>query len=78
MLLHVNGKFTMKKLKSSRYHKNSLLTGPHCQFLGVGQGMKQTYLYLWYALFQTEKGRFDHQSWHYVMKRDNIYSGMQD
>ena len=23
-----------------------------CQFRGVGQGMKQTYLYLWYPLFQ--------------------------
>ena len=30
--------------------KVSLLTTPHCQFRGVGQGMKQTYLYLWYHL----------------------------
>jgi len=32
-------KITMGKLK---FIKISLLTGPHCQFLGVGQGMKQT------------------------------------
>jgi hypothetical protein len=24
------------------------------QFRGVGQGMKQTYLYLWYPLFQAQ------------------------
>jgi hypothetical protein len=30
----------------------SFLTAPHCQFLGVDKGMKQTYLYLWYPLFQ--------------------------
>jgi hypothetical protein len=28
--------------------KVSFLTAPHCQFRSVGQGMKQTYLYLWY------------------------------
>ena len=27
--------------------KVSFLTAPHCQFRGVGQGMKQTYLYLY-------------------------------
>jgi hypothetical protein len=32
--------------------KVSFLTAPHCQFRGVGQGMKQTYLYLLYPLFQ--------------------------
>ena len=26
--------------------KVSFLTAPHCQFRGVGQGIKQTYLYL--------------------------------
>jgi hypothetical protein len=26
----------------------SFLTDPHCRFRCVGQGMKQTYLYLWY------------------------------
>jgi hypothetical protein len=30
----------------------SFLTGSHCQFRGVGKGMKQTFLYLWYPLFQ--------------------------
>ena len=28
--------------------KVSFLTAPLCQFQGVGQGMKQTYLHLWY------------------------------
>jgi hypothetical protein len=33
------------KLRSNR---------PHCQFRGVGQCMKHTYLYLWYPLFQAQ------------------------
>jgi hypothetical protein len=33
----------------------SFLTTTHCQFRGAGQGMKQTYLYLWYPLFQVLK-----------------------
>jgi hypothetical protein len=37
--------------------KVSFLTALHCQFRGVGQGMKQTYLYLWYSLFQPEWDR---------------------
>jgi hypothetical protein len=47
MLLHINGKFTMGKLKSSLCRKVSFLTATHCLFRGVGQYMKQTYLYLW-------------------------------
>jgi hypothetical protein len=47
MLLHIDGKFKMKKLKSS-------LNRPNCPFRGVGQGVKQTYLYLWYNLFQAQ------------------------
>jgi hypothetical protein len=31
----------------------------HCQFRGVCQGMKQTYLYLWYPLFQAQWDRCD-------------------
>jgi hypothetical protein len=34
--------------------KVSFLTAPHCQLRGVGQGMKLTYLYLWYPLFQAQ------------------------
>ena len=34
--------------------KVSFLTAPHCQFRGVGQSMKQTYLYLCYPLFQAQ------------------------
>ena len=37
--------------------KRSPLTSPHCQFRGVGQGMKQTYLYLWNPLFQAQWDR---------------------
>ena len=41
MLLHINGKLTMEKLKSSLFlRKMSFLTAPYCQFRGVGQGMK--------------------------------------
>jgi hypothetical protein len=47
MLLHINGKFTMGKLKSSLCRRASFLTDPHCRFRSVGQGRKQTYLYLW-------------------------------
>jgi hypothetical protein len=35
----------------------SFLTAPRCQFRGVDQGMKQTYLYLWYPLFQAQWDR---------------------
>ena len=42
----------MEKLKTS-------LNRPNCQFRGVSQGMKQTYLYLWYTLFPAEWDRCD-------------------
>jgi hypothetical protein len=42
---------------SYRQAKIQLTTAPHCQFRGVGQGMKQTYLYLWYPLFQAQWDR---------------------
>jgi hypothetical protein len=42
--------------------KISFLTAPHCQFRGVGQGMKYTYLYLWYPLFQAQRDRCDQRS----------------
>jgi hypothetical protein len=62
MLLHINGKFTMGKLKSSLCRNVSFLTDTHCRFLGVGQGMKHTYLYLWYPLFQAQSDRCDQQN----------------
>jgi hypothetical protein len=31
-------------------------------FLGVGQGMKQTYVYMWYPLFQAQWDRCDQQN----------------
>ena len=40
MLLHINGKFTMGKLKSFLCRNVSFLPVPHCQFRGVGQGVK--------------------------------------
>jgi hypothetical protein len=40
----------------------SFLTDPHRRFRGVGQGMKQTYLYLWYPLFQAQWDRCDQQN----------------
>ena len=30
----------------------SFFTDPHCQLRGVGQGMKQAFLYLWYLYFK--------------------------
>ena len=55
MLLHMNGKFTMGKLKYLFCRK----VRSHFQFRGEDQGMKQTYLYLWYPLFQAEWDRCD-------------------
>ena len=43
-------------------HKVSFFTDPHCQCRGVGQGMKQTYLYLCYPLFQAQWDRCDQQN----------------
>ena len=40
----------------------SFLTAPHCQFRGIGQGMKQIYLYLWYPLFQVQRDRCDQRN----------------
>ena len=44
MFLHINGKYTMVKLNSSLFvvivRFYILLTVPHCQLLGVGQGHK--------------------------------------
>jgi hypothetical protein len=62
MLLHINGKFTMGKLKSSLLSYSFVLNLPHCQFQGAGQGMKQTYLYLWYPLFQAQWDRCDQRN----------------
>jgi hypothetical protein len=73
MLLHINGKFTMGKLKSSLCRKVPFLTTPHCLFWGVGQKMKQTYLYLWYPLFQAQCDRYDQQN--YSVNGHHHYSG---
>jgi hypothetical protein len=50
----------------------------HGQFLGVGQGIKQTYLYICYPLFQAEWDRYDqrnHQTYNYLVKGHLLYSG---
>ena len=57
MLLHINGKW--ENLNNLFCRNVSFLTALHCQFRGVGQGMKQTYLYLWYPLFQVQWDRCD-------------------
>ena len=46
MLLHINGNSQWENLNHSFCRKVLFLTAPHCQFRGIGQGMKQTYLYL--------------------------------
>ena len=43
------------------------LTAPHCQFRGVGQSIRQTYLYLWYPLFQVQWDKCDQQN-HQITK----------
>ena len=53
--------------------KVSFLTEPHCRLRGVGQGMKQTYLYLWYPLFQAKWDRCDQQSIYYWTLYKKIY-----
>ena len=55
VLLHINLKFTMGKLKSSLCRKVSYLTPPlHCECRGASLGMQQSYLYLWYPFFQAQ------------------------
>ena len=73
MLLHINGKFTMGKLKSSLCRKVSFLIAPYCLFWGVGQEIKQTYLYLWYPLLQAHCDRYDQQN--YSVNGHHHYSG---
>jgi hypothetical protein len=62
MLLYINGKFTLGKLKHLFCRKVSFLTDPHSRFRGVGQGMKQTYLYLWYPLLKAQWDICDQQN----------------
>jgi hypothetical protein len=57
MLLHVSGKFTMGNWNHLFCRNVSLLTAPYCQCWGVGQGMQETYLCLWYPLFQAQWDR---------------------
>ena len=44
---------------SSFFVTFSFLTDPHFQLRGVGQGVKQTQMYLWYPLFQVQLDRCD-------------------
>jgi hypothetical protein len=79
--LHVLLEWCYVLMESSQwenwYHlfcrKASFLTAPHCRFRGVGQYMKQTYLYLWYPLFQAEWDRSDQHN--YLVKGHHLYSG---
>jgi hypothetical protein len=57
--------------------KVSFLTDHRCHFRGVGQGMKQTYLYLWYPLFQDQCDRCyeqNHQTLNYLIKVHHLFS----
>ena len=63
MLLDINGKFTMGKLKSSLCRKVPFLTAPHCLFRVVGQYMKHTDLYLCYPLFHALFDRCDQENY---------------
>ena len=52
----------------------SFLTGPHCQFRGVGQGRNMTYLYLLYLLFQAQWDRCyqqNQQTYNYILVREH-------
>jgi len=65
MLLHVyKWKAPNEKIKISfivKFHSEP--TSPsHCQCRGGGQGMKQTYLYLWHPLFQAQWDICDKQN----------------
>ena len=51
----------------------SFLTVTHCLFRGVGQDMKQTYLYLWYPLFQVQCDRCDQHN--FSVKGHHHYRG---
>ena len=80
MLLHINDKFTTGKLKLSLLCQVSFLAASRCQFRGIGQGMKQTHLYLWYPLFQAQWGRLDAineiaKTQNYLVKGHHLYSG---
>jgi hypothetical protein len=58
--------------------KVSFLAAPHSQFRGVCQGMKQTYPYLWYPLFQAKWDRCDQRNpltYNYLVKGHHLYSG---
>jgi hypothetical protein len=57
------------------YREISFLTPPQCQFRGVGQGMKQTCLYMWYPLLQTQWDRChqqNHQTYNYLLKGHHL------
>jgi hypothetical protein len=64
----------MDKLKSSLCRKVPFLTAPHCLFRVVGQVMKQTYLYLFYPLFQGD--RCDQEN--YSVKGYHHYKGTRN
>ena len=51
-----------EKIEIISCRKVSFLTVPHCQFRGVGQGMKQTYMYLRYTLSQAQWERCDQRN----------------
>ena len=62
MLLHIEERAQWENLNHLFCRKVSFLTTPHCQFPGVGLGMKQIYLYMWYSLFQAQWDKCDQRN----------------
>ena len=65
--------------KSSLSSLSFVRNRQHSQLRGVGQGMRQTYLYLWSPLFQAQWDRWDqrnHQTYNYLVKGHHLYSRM--
>ena len=53
MLLHINGESAQWENGNRLFCRKVLfLTTLHCQFRGVGQGMKHTYMYPWFLYFK--------------------------
>jgi hypothetical protein len=62
MLLRINGTSQWENGNNLFCCKVSVLRGPLCQVGGIGQDMKQTYLYQWHPLLQEQWDRCDEQN----------------
>jgi hypothetical protein len=73
MLLHIIEKIHNGNIKILYYVVISILTGPHSQYLVVGQGMKQTLLYLWCPYLKKLKN-FDDVSFRELVISDFFFT----